>query len=45
MGNVDNVGACIHKSNKKVIKYKCNIYTGEGAMGLLSDVVSSFPHF
>ena len=21
MGNVDNVGACIHKSNKKVIKY------------------------
>ena len=46
VGNVDNVGAYIHKSNRKVtIKNISEIYTGEGAMGLLSDIVSSFPHF
>ena len=39
-----------NKGNKrKQIRYpgdmKYEIYTGEGAMGLLSEVVSSFPHF
>ena len=33
VGNVDNVGAYIHKSNRKVtIKNISEIYTGEGAM-------------
>ena len=33
MSNVVNVGVCIHKSNKKVIKYPSEIYTGEEPWG------------